>query len=411
LMEYHPDLDAVNDDGDTTLHCINSSTPLAIVKLLVNGGSSLEIRNKQCYTPLCMAVMAQNLDIVKYLIAKNAELNIIGGDSGGPLHIACRDSNLELVKVLIAAGADVNLVNPSAAGTPIQSVCHWWDSDNEKEVQERESIIRYLINEVKADVTTVGGKQGCALNAVCEWSTPEMVKLVLEKDAKIDVEDGMGRVAVHFAAGQSLETFQKILDAGADVEVRDKMGRTALHCATIGGLIDVVERVLSLSRGIVDQADIDGWTPLLWAARGCGRHEELAPSKTYEVVKFLLDRGADPCVRGKGFDREWSPVKVARYHGVDDAVIQLLMTKAKEKLAAKGEEDTWDEAFHASREAQKLDGFCDCCLFVGILMLAPLSFPFETLPSKHSPVICSTFLLTSERKALVWYQLRVRDLP
>jgi len=104
----------------------------------------------------------------------------------------------------------------------------------------------------------------------------------------------------------------------------------------------------------------------------------------------------------------WSHVKVARYHGVDDAVIQLLMTKVKEKLAAKGEEDTWDEAFHASREAQKQEGYCDCCLFVGVLMSAPLSFSFETLPSKHSPVICSTSLLTSERKALVWYQLRVR---
>lgn len=46
-------------------------------------------------------------------------------------------------------------------------------------------------------------------------------------------------------------------------------------------------------------------------------------------------------------------MKVARYHGVDDTIVQLLVAKAKEKLAAKGEKDTWDEAFHASRKALK----------------------------------------------------------
>lgn len=385
LMEYRPDLGAVDDDGDTPLHCITSSTSLETVKLLLNGGSDLEIRNNRRDTPLCKAVMSENLDIVKYLIEKKAKLNIIGGHFGSPLHIACRWSNLELVKVLVAAGADVNLVDPGLAGTPIQSACLTWNLfDDEKEKRERESIIRFLINEAKADVTTVGGRYGCALNTACEWSTPEMVTLILEKDAKVDVEDRMGRVAVHFAAAKSLENFQKILDAGADVEVRDKMGRTALHWATIGGLIDVIERVLSLSRGNVDQADIDGWTPLLWGAMGCGTYTPATSYRQEEVIKLLLDRGADPCVRGKGLDGEWSPVKVARYHALDDAVIQLLMTKAKEKLAAKGEKDMWDEAFHTSKKAQKQKAFCDSCLLVGILMLAPLTLlirhlSFETL--------------------------------
>jgi ankyrin repeat protein len=366
LMEYHPNLDLVDDDGDTALSCIQLSGSLAIAKLLVNGGSDLETRNNQGNTPLCNAVMSAELGIVKYLIDKKAELNIIGGKHGGPLHIACRQSNFELVRILVAAGADKNLVDPTA-GTPMQSACCSPDPGDKNEMQE--SIIRYLINELHVNVTTVGGEHGCALNAACGWSTPEMVKLILEKGAMIDVKDGMGKVAIHFAAMQGLEHFQKILDAGADVEVRDKMGRTVLHWATIGGVIDVVERVISLSRGLIDQADVEGWTPLLWAARGCGTDHEPATSNVLEeIIKLLLERGADPCVKGKGLDREWSPVKVARYHGVDDAVVQLLMAKAKEKLAAEGEEDTWDESFHTSGKALKQDQYCDSCFCVSTLI-------------------------------------------
>jgi ankyrin repeat protein len=137
-----------------------------------------------------------------------------------------------------------------------------------------------------------------------------------------DLEDGMGRMAIHFAAAQSLEHFELILDAGANVEVRDNMGRTALHCATLGSLIDVVERVISLSKGLVDQADNDGWTPLLWAARAVGTDYNSATSNTKgEIITLLLDRGADPCIKWKGLDREWSPVKVASYHGADNAVV------------------------------------------------------------------------------------------
>jgi ankyrin repeat protein len=405
LMEYNTELNLVDDDGDAALNCIGPSTSLAIAKLLINRGADPEIRNNQGNTPLCKAVMCNNLDIVKYLIAKKAELNITGGLNGGPLHIACYQSNLGLVRILATAGADVNLVDP-LVGTPLQSACRCQRSSYEKETQG--SIIRYLINEAKADVTTVGGLYGCVLNAACGRSTPEMVKLILEKGAKIDVKDGMGRLAIHFAVARSMENFQLILDARGDVEMRDKMGRTALHWAAIGGSVDVVALVISLSRGLVDQADNDGWTPLLWAARGCDTCQKMArPSGQREIIKVLLDRGADPCIRGKGLDREWSPVKVARYHGMDDAILQLLMERAKDKLVRERGEDTWDETLHASANAVEINEYCDSCLSVCLATLSPLIFSI-TIAIQFIPLLRS--LLTSERIDYIWYPLQVRDL-
>ena len=364
LMEYNPEVNLIDDFGQTALHCLDSDSSVTITKILVNGGADLSIRDVDQETPICNAVWRSKLEVLEYL-AKKAKLEIVGGFHGGPLHIACFQSRLDRVKVLVDAGADVNLVDPSR-GTPLQSACcSHRDSSNE----EQDSVIFYLINKANVDLNIIGGLLGCAINAACGWSSFEVVRLMLEKGTRIDTRDPMGRMAIHFAAAGSMESFQLILRSGADVEVADKTGRTALHWASISGMAPVVNHIISLSRGLVDQIDNDGWSPLLWAARGCDNKLQKVSSNAQEkVIKLLLDRGADPCVTTKGLDRDWSPVKVARYHGVDSRVIHLLEEKAKEKLQDTG--GVWDEDFHASRQAAPIGtDYCDCCFTVG-------TFPF-----------------------------------
>ncbi|KAL1988645.1 hypothetical protein VTN96DRAFT_8345 [Rasamsonia emersonii] len=78
------------------------------------------------------------------------------------------------------------------------------------------------------------------------------------------------------------------------------------------------------------------------------------------MIQLLLDRGADPCVRSTDVERRWSAVKLARYHGQDRDIVQLLI-EAEKKLADSGTGGRWDEQFHASRKAKGYDGFCDGC--------------------------------------------------
>lgn len=309
-----------------------------------------------------------NSEVLKYL-AKKAKLDIVGGFQGGPLHIACYRSELHLVKILVDAGADVNLVDP-VVGTPLQMACRCTKSSKE----ERESVIFYLINEADVNVHIVGGLYGSAINAACAWSNSEVVRLMLENSVSIDVEDNMGRTAVHFVAARSIGIFEEIVGSRGDVEITDKMGRTALHWASASGMAYVVNRIISTSRGLVFQGDNDGWNPLLWAARGCNTTlPKVSSSAQEDIIKLLLVRGADPCVTTKGLDQDWSPVKVARYHGVDSRVIRLLEEKAKEKL--NDTQDGWDEEFHAWREADEKDLWCDCCFAVGdFLFILPAVF-------------------------------------
>ena len=363
LMKYDPKVDLVDNDGNTALHCINSRTSVSIAKILDVGGADLNILNKEQDTPLCKAVWFNNLRIVKYL-ANEAKLDTGGWKNGGPLHIACYKSNTLLVKILVNAGANVNN-RYAVVGTPLKAACLCEGSSKE----EQESTILYLINEAKVDIDIIGGLYGCAFNAACGRSSEKVVKLMLERGANSEVADVMGRTAIHFAAARSIENFYAIQESWANVDWADKMGRTALHWAAIGGMPLVVYKVMQLSRGSVDQGDRDGWTPLLWAARGSDTEQRtILPNEQEAVIEFLLYRGADPCVRAKGLDQEWSPVKVAKYHGANGKVIRLLERKAKEKLEATGGENAWDEEFHASRKAAQKSSWCDCCLSVSIML-------------------------------------------
>ena len=373
LMQYNPEVNLIGDFGQTALHCLNSDSSVTITKILVNGGADLNIRDAYQDTPICNALWCSKLEVLQYL-AKKAKLDIVGGRCGGPLHIACFRSRLCHVKVLVEAGADVNLLDP-VEGTPLQCACR---SSPGSSKEEQDRVIFYLINKANVELNIIGGLVGCAINAACGWSGFEVVGLMLEKGTRIDIRDPMGRMAIHFAAARNMGNFQLILQSGADVEAADNTGRTALHWASTSGMAPVVNHIISLSRGLVDQIDNDGWSPLLWAARGCDSSlKEVSSSAQEGVIKLLLDRGADPCVTTKGLDRDWSPVKVARYHGVDSRVIQLLEEKAKEKLQDTGA--VWDEEFHASKLANRVnDCYCDCCLIVGI-------FPF-ILPAVFAPV-------------------------
>jgi ankyrin repeat protein len=399
LLEYNPLLDVRDNNGNTALHCIISATPTSSVKLLLNAGANPEICNNFGYTPVCRAAEMDNIDVAKYLISKKVEINVVDGAAGGPLHLACSSASLRLVKVLIDSGADanksvdVNLADPSITGTPLISACYR-EPDASNEVKKQ--IIRYLIEEVKVDINRYSGALGNAINVACLTSTPEIISLLLKNGATSDVEDRMGHKPIHLASFRTLDHIQPLLDAGEQVTATDKLGRTPLHYAVVSGRVNLVERILNLSGGSVDTPDFDDWTPLLWAARVCGKWETTS-SEQAKIIGLLLARGADLWVRGKGLDRDWSPLKVARYYGAAERVIELLTPKLKRRANKRGEEESWDERFHLSKEAVgNSSGYCDGCLLV--------SFPAIILSHSkslvHSPIRPNQTLLTDKLQGL-----------
>jgi hypothetical protein len=122
----------------------------------------------------------------------------------------------------------------------------------------------------------------------------------------------------------------------------------------------------------VDDRDNDGWTALCWAARGCGS-EFGAPAvgAQFEVVKLLLDRGANPDVQVRFSTKEsWTPLKIALYSSSVDDVKLLDTATVKEAGEDRHEEATLKLVTSSTKAFLHADSYCMFCLGVS----APSSY-------------------------------------
>lgn len=364
VLEYGPLLDMVDDFGDTALHRVRWGTPVSAVKRLMNAGANPEIMNNYGCTPISMSILETNLQVMQYFISKQVELDIISDTGGGPLHLACMAS-VEYVKPLIDAGANVDLCDMETAGTPLHALC-FRETDYPKQEDEIKQMIQMLI-EAGADIDKKGGKCRYPLHAACLRRKPDTIKLLLEKGARTSIEDVMcwnPAQLVSFRTTEHVEIFDTEEYRPLFLK-RDILGRTALHYAVVSGRLDLVKRVYELSGKEVDQKDKDGWTPLMWALRICGRWS-ISTNEQADIIQFLKDEGADLWARGEGLlGRGWSPLKVARYYGAPSGIKEMLVPDIKERSIHNGEErETWDRYSHLTDTGIEGFGHCDGCLMV-----------------------------------------------
>lgn len=82
-----------------------------VLELLINGGADVNIRNKSSSTPLHEASGIGNLDAMRLLLRHGANVNVSDRWEDTPLHKAFRFHNAARVKLLVDGGAGVNVRN------------------------------------------------------------------------------------------------------------------------------------------------------------------------------------------------------------------------------------------------------------------------------------------------------------
>ena len=364
LLEFRPDLTQADNAGNTVLHHVSWATPISVVKLLYTVGANISVSNKAGYTPLTNAISAGRQELAKYLLSKGADPNAYAPDLGTPLHFAATNGFYNIFEVLINAGADINRADASGyKETLLYSACAGYMTN------ARLDIIKYLVKEAKVDVNAKSDRDLVypLLRSVFNHGS-EIVRYLLDSGTDPDREDRQGRRAIHLAAFRNTNLISPLIEAGAEIAAETKLKMTPLHFAAAAGtnFNDEIDILLD-ANGSVDIPDVDGWTPLMWLAKG---------SSSVKLIHKFLEREASLWVRGKGVDREWSPLKASRYFGSGDEVYTLLVPKEKKRVLPNGEEEVWDDEFHISKLADyKLGMYCDSCL-----MVSTFTFLLQSVP-------------------------------
>lgn len=247
-------------------------------QFLVSQGVQVDERDEKNRTLLHCAVEAKDEKLVRRLLARKAGVNVqdVAGDT--PLHYAVRKGDAALLSLLLASA------NPDARNfkgrTPLQEAfaASAWD------------VASVLLDKgARLDVRDTLGRTpvfDCVLRAC-----PILDRLVAS-GADIGAVDKEGNTLLHLAAQtntNNADLTSDLIARGAPLKLKNKAGKTPLHLFSESGDVGSVD--LLLAKGCdPNQMDRVGNTPLHLA-------------RITDMASALLDAGANPDLANKRGER------------------------------------------------------------------------------------------------------------
>jgi ankyrin repeat protein len=313
-------------DGSTPLEWAVFHGDIAEAKKLLAGGANVKAVNAYGVSAMQLAADASNTDLIRLLLKAGADPNSANPEGETALHLVARAGNVEAAKLLLKAGAEVDARESFGGQTPLM----WATArrhpemvellaDKGADVNARSAVRDYLrvaTAESRAKQLDRGGFT--PLMYAARENCGACVEVLLKHKVDINQPDpsGIGPMVIAML-NSNWDIAKRLIDAGADVNEWDIFGQAPLHVA-IGNMN---------SRGNGNPLDRD----------------HLDKTTGHDVVKLLLDRGANPnqqtyyrAAGGRGFGgtgRGTTPFLVACASGDIEVVKLLLAHGANPKLA------------------------------------------------------------------------------
>jgi cytohesin len=198
------------DFGETALHF---ATSVEVAALLVTAGADVNAADERCNSPLTSAISEGNAELVKWLLNRGSDANQRANRSGESLlDFPCLEGMVDVVRVLLEAGLDPNVPGENDV-TPLLSAA----LSGEKNSAE---IARMLLN-AGADPNAKMSDGRFPLYEAATEGSPELVQVLLDGGAQIDLDEGFGETALAAAVyNNRADTAALLLKAGADPHAR-----------------------------------------------------------------------------------------------------------------------------------------------------------------------------------------------
>jgi len=304
---------------------------------------TMDFKGTKDETPLYLAAQQGHTEIILKLIENGASVETVTDDKLTPLHYAAQDGHIEIVKIIIDKLIELNKIDLidikcNEDTTPL------WRAAQKGHYDCCQMLIKY------SDVNIIADNGRSVLQQAAQSGNLNVVKLLIENDAKINNENTDGHPILQLAVAreaielvkyllselsvdvnekskdgnsndtalhqacqhESREMVELLLEHGADIHAKRTNGVMPIHLAAGVGNIYAVKKFLEANIPADVQGDDKNATPLFFAAEhGC-----------LEIANLLIDRGADVDYQIK--DKLRSPLHQACQNGHKDVVVRLI---------------------------------------------------------------------------------------
>jgi ankyrin repeat protein len=309
LLKSGADVNAAQGDGMTALHWAAQNGDAALTQMLLSAGANIRATTRLGgITALHMASQAGHGQVVAALIAAGANINAPTSTGATPLMLAARSGDRDTVAKLVETGADVNAKEKEFGQTALMVAAGL----------DRPDVVKLLLSrgaDWKAASSVVDLKQ---LTAIVDDGTgrpqqqgpargPDVAGVTRGYRYNELIGTQGGLTALHFAARQgSAAAAHALVEGGVDVnETSPGDQASPLLIALINGHFDLAAYFLEkgANPNLVSDAGVAPLYALLnvqWAPIAAYPQPRayLQQANGYlDVMKMLLDKGADPNAR------------------------------------------------------------------------------------------------------------------
>ncbi len=354
MIRAGADVNEAQPDGTRPIHWAVYRVDYELVDALIARKAKVDVANQFGSTPLREAARLGDARIVKALLGAGAQPDMPNQDGETALMLAIKTGELPVVELLIQAGANVN-----ARETFHQQTALMWAATAPRNAGQMVKLLlakgadfkpRALYSDWESQITSepraqyrpVGGltaflyaaRNGChdcvdellAAGADVNLPTPEGVtplmlaldndhndvaKLLLDRGADPRLWDWWGRTALYIAIDRKpapAPVGQALSPAGSSARGRASRGRGGASSASTVSSMDIINALLAAGVDLNPQLNMhrpsrggnSGRFVEEFLNTGCTPLMRAVIAKDEEVVRTLLDKGADPNIVGMG---------------------------------------------------------------------------------------------------------------
>ncbi len=270
------DVNRTNPDGSTPLQWAVFNGDVAEAKRLLRAGANVSLANKYGASPMTLAAEVGNAEMLKVLLEAGADADSPNPEGQTALLAVARTGNVEAAQILLQHGATVDAKEKWGGQTALM-----WAS-----ARRHPEMMQLLIS------------KGADVNA---RSIDRNYQRHIQAEGRPKNLDSGGLTPLLYAARENcIACVDVLLKNKADIDLPDPDSVSPLLVAIMNANWDLAKKLIEAGAD-VNQWDIFGETPLITAVdlrtRIDGGRASIDPpnmTKGVEIVKLLLERGADP---------------------------------------------------------------------------------------------------------------------